>query len=45
MKRERKIVIGRRWVLRASTVEVRLDGTELASDLAAMGVPKLSGIC
>jgi hypothetical protein len=40
MKRERKIVIGRRWVLRASTVEVRLDGAELASDLAAMGVPQ-----
>ncbi|HYJ70198.1 MAG TPA: hypothetical protein VEX15_21305 [Nocardioidaceae bacterium] len=45
MKRERKIVIGRRWVLRASTVEVRLDGAELAADLAAMGVPKLSGTC
>jgi hypothetical protein len=40
MKRERKIVIGRRWVLRASTVEVRLDGAELAADLAAMGVPR-----
>lgn len=43
MKRERKIVIGRRWVLRASTAEVRLDAAELAADLAAMGVPKLSG--
>ncbi len=41
MKRERKVVIGRRWVLRASTVEVRLDAAELASDLAAMGVPKV----
>jgi hypothetical protein len=41
MKRERKIVIGRRWVLRASTVEVRLDGAELASDLAVMGVPRV----
>jgi hypothetical protein len=40
MKRERKIVIGRRWVLRASTVEVRLDAAELASDLLAMGVPR-----
>jgi hypothetical protein len=40
MKRERKIVIGRRWVLRASTVEVRLDGAELVSDLTAMGVPR-----
>lgn len=41
MKRERKIVIGRRWVLRASTVEVRLDAADLASDLAAMGVPRV----
>lgn len=40
MKRERKIVIGRRWVLRATTVEVRLDAAELAADLAAMGVPR-----
>jgi hypothetical protein len=40
IKRERKIVIGRRWVLRATTVEVRLDAAELAADLAAMGVPK-----
>jgi hypothetical protein len=44
MKRERKIVIGRRWVLRASTVEVRLDAADLATDLLAMGVPKLSGV-
>jgi len=41
MKRERKIVIGRRWVLRASTVEVRLDAAELAADLIAMGVPRV----
>ena len=43
MKRERKVVIGRRWVLRASTVEVRLDTADVAADLIAMGVPKLSG--
>jgi hypothetical protein len=41
IKRERKVVIGRRWVLRATTVEVRLDAAELAADLIAMGVPKV----
>jgi hypothetical protein len=45
MKRERKIIIGRRWVLRASTVELRLDPAEVAADLIAMGVPKLSAAC
>jgi hypothetical protein len=40
MKRERKIVIGRRWVLRASTVEVRIDAADVAADLLAMGVPR-----
>lgn len=41
IKRERKIVVGRRWVLRATTVEVRLEAADLASDLAAMGVPRV----
>lgn len=40
MKRERKVVIGRRWVLRASTVEVRLEAADVAADLIAMGVPR-----
>jgi hypothetical protein len=41
IKRERKVVIGRRWVLRATTVEVRLDAADLAADLIAMGVPRV----
>jgi hypothetical protein len=40
IKRERKIVTGRRWVLRATTTEVRLEAAELATDLRAMGVPR-----
>ena len=41
MKRERKVVISRRWVLRAAASEVRLEGAALMADLAAMGVPRL----
>ena len=43
MKRERRVVIGRRnsVVLRCSTVEVRLDHEELARDLVDAGVPRL----
>jgi hypothetical protein len=32
-------------VLRASIVELRLDPAEVAADLIAMGVPKLSAAC
>lgn len=39
MKRERQVVISRRWVLRASAAEVRLDGASVVADLRAMGVP------
>jgi uncharacterized protein YxjI len=39
MKRERKVVISRRWVLRASNYEVRHAPAEIAKDLVAMGVP------
>lgn len=39
MKRERKVVISRRWVLRASNYEVRYEQAEVARDLMAMGVP------
>jgi hypothetical protein len=38
MKRERKIVIGGRTVLRCSAIEARLEFEELAQDLRAMGV-------
>ncbi len=40
MQRERRVVLDRRTVLRASTQEVRLDGALLAADLAAAGVPR-----
>ncbi|MBA3232639.1 MAG: DUF559 domain-containing protein [Propionibacteriales bacterium] len=39
MKRERKVVISRRWVLRTSNDEVRHEPAEVARDLIAMGVP------
>jgi hypothetical protein len=39
MKRERKVVISKRWVLRASNYEVRYEAAEVAQDLLAMGVP------
>ena len=41
MKRERQIVIGRRWVLRASSYEARAEQSQLAADLRAMGVPSI----
>jgi hypothetical protein len=41
MKRERQVVISRRWVLRATASEVRLDGAAVMRDLIAMGVPRL----
>lgn len=40
LQRERRVVLDRRMVLRASTQEVRLDGASLAADLAAAGVPR-----
>jgi hypothetical protein len=39
MKRERSIVISRRWVLRATVFELRLEAASVFSDLRAMGVP------
>jgi hypothetical protein len=41
MRRERGIVISRRWVLRATTLEVRLGPAVIVADLKAMGVPTL----
>lgn len=39
MRRERGVVISRRWVLRATSLEVRLEPQLIISDLKAMGVP------
>lgn len=39
MKRERKVIRGRRTVLRATNYEVRHDQAEVADDLRAVGVP------
>ncbi len=39
MRRERGIVISRRWVLRATSLEVRLEPHLIVADLKAMGVP------
>jgi hypothetical protein len=39
MKRERAIVVTRRWVLRATAFEMRLEAPAVFSDLRAMGVP------
>lgn len=41
MKRERQVVISRRWVLRATAFEVRLEPATICADLIAMGVPSL----
>jgi hypothetical protein len=41
MKRERSVVVSRRWVLRATTFEVRLEPAAIARDLRALGVPSL----
>ena len=43
MRRERQVVISRRWVLRTSSAEVRLDPAAVVADLIAMGVPRVSG--
>ena len=42
IKRERSIVISRRWVLRATIFEMRLEAGSVFSDLRAMGVPTLA---
>jgi hypothetical protein len=42
MKRERSIVISRRWVLRATVLELRLEAASVFADLRAMGVPTLA---
>ena len=39
MKRERSIVTSRRWVLRATTFEIRLEPASVVADLRALGVP------
>ncbi len=39
MRRERKIVTSRRFVLRATSAEVRLDPADIFADLRRMGVP------
>ena len=39
MRRERGVVISRRWVLRATSLEVRLEPQLIVSDLKAIGVP------
>lgn len=42
IKRERAIVTSRRWVLRATTLEIRLEAASVFSDLRAIGVPTLA---
>jgi hypothetical protein len=42
MKRERSIVTSRRWVLRATTFEIRLEPASVVADLRALGVPTMS---
>ena len=39
MQRERSIVTSRRWVLRATTFEIRLEPASVVADLRALGVP------
>jgi very-short-patch-repair endonuclease len=41
IKRERKVVITRRTVLRATAFEARYEQAELAADLLAIGIPRL----
>ena len=41
MRRERAIVVGRRWVLRATNFEVRHEPAFLVRDLVALGVPSI----
>ena len=39
MRRERGVVISRRWVLRATALEVRFEAHVIVADLKAIGVP------
>ncbi|MGI8434078.1 MAG: hypothetical protein ACR2LE_04995 [Nocardioidaceae bacterium] len=41
MRRERKLVASGRWVLRATTTEVRLNASSVVADLVALGVPRV----
>ena len=40
IRRERKVVTSRRFVLRATAAEVRVDPADVVGDLRAMGVPR-----
>ena len=42
MRRERAVVIGGANVLRATSIEVRVEPKQLINDLLAIGVPELS---
>ena len=42
MRRERSVVVTRRWVLRATVFEIRLEGAAVFADLRSMGVPTLA---
>lgn len=42
IRRERSVVVSRRWVLRATGLELRLEPAAVARDLRAMGVPTLA---
>jgi hypothetical protein len=44
MRRERSVVVTRRWVLRATVFEIRLEGAAVFADLRAMGVPTLTDL-
>ncbi|QDP95637.1 hypothetical protein FOE78_06700 [Microlunatus elymi] len=44
MRRERGVVVSRRWVLRATAFEVRLEPGPLVADLISMGVPRISDL-
>ena len=41
MRRERAVVIGGAQVLRATSVEVRVEPAQIVNDLVAIGVPRL----
>lgn len=44
MRRERGVVISGRRVLRATTIEVRLEPATVVRDLVALGVPQVSDL-
>lgn len=45
MRRERAIVVSRKWVLRATNFEIRHDAEAVVRDLLALGVPPLQPSC